>query len=121
MLNSMRKVRKILLTQLFLVLVVATFFLISVGKKFAISSAIGGGICTISQSALAFLAFRNGGAQKAKEIVMGFFVGEFLKISLTALMFSSVLLWGGVEVLPLLVGYIMAQLGLWVAPIIFKL
>jgi len=117
--RGFRQAKKLLLIQVILVVLVASFGLL---KEFKVATALlsGGMAVFLANSYFVYKAFSRSGAQQSKKVVGAFYFGEAVKIAL-----STGLLVVGFVVLPsfeiyVLVGYIAALLSQWLAPVIVK-
>jgi len=114
-----QQAKKLLFIQAFLILVVASFGLL---KELMVAVALlsGGAAVFIANSFFVYKAFSKSGAQQSKQVVRAFYFGETVKIILSASMIVlAFLLLPGYEVY-VLVGYVAALLGQWLAPVIIK-
>ena len=96
---------RILLYQMGITAIVTLLFLAHSGMA-AMSALVGGLISIIPNGLFVLVSHRHGGAQSAKKIMSSFYLGEVLKILLTATMFAVAFILLPVEILPLLVTYI---------------
>ncbi|MEC9076904.1 MAG: ATP synthase subunit I [Pseudomonadota bacterium] len=60
------------------------------GPLYALSVMVGGGVAIMPQSLFGFLVFRQRGARNARAIARNLFVGEGLKLGITAALFAIV-------------------------------
>jgi ATP synthase protein I len=81
---------------------------------------VGGLIQLIPGWVLIQFGFRHAGARAAKKIVQNFFFGEFLKIGLTLLLFVVVFKFISVSIGFLFLGFGVALLMFWLAPVLIK-
>tara|TARA_B100000700_G_scaffold243539_1_gene271476 strand:- start:3 stop:389 length:387 start_codon:yes stop_codon:yes gene_type:complete len=111
--------RKTVLSQLVVSLGTAIVAFL-VGQTDAATAAFMGSLSAIIPNALfGWIAFRYAGARANQQVVKSFFVGEGVKLILTAVMLSLVLLLTDSNALWLLVGFILAVVAQWIAPILF--
>lgn len=88
----------------------------------AFYSAFFGGLASVVPSfTFAWFLFRTTSAQQAQRIVFALFVGEFAKLILSGVLLIIVLMLLPIKALPLLVGFIAAHLGFWIAPLTKKM
>ena len=111
--------RKILFFQSLIVVVIALFFTLYLGKYSGLSALYGGMICLVSGAVFAFLAFRYAGANQIKLVVRSFNKGSKLKFIFTIVMFVVVYRWPSLQPLPLITSYIVTLMAQW--PIIIIL
>jgi ATP synthase protein I len=106
-------VAKVLAYQLALILLVSLGFAIEGWHK-AFSSAMGGLTAFIPNL---FFALRISGAagQDAGKMLRSFYIGESVKLLLTALMFILMMQIPNIDILPLLAGFISALSVFWFA------
>jgi ATP synthase protein I len=89
------------------------------GRQAGGSFAVGGLICVVPNIYLYSRVFAHFGARQAKNIIKAFYWGEAVKLILTGCGFA-----GAFILIPwikppwLFSGYIAAQLGFWLAPIV---
>jgi F0F1-type ATP synthase assembly protein I len=77
----------------------------------ALSVIVGGSVAIIPQSLFGFWVFRQRGARNARAIAKNLFVGEGLKLSMTAALFA--LVWinsGPLETVAVLAGFVLTVL-----------
>ena len=108
---------RILLYQVGITAIVALLFLAQSGLA-AISALVGGLTSIIPNGALVLVSHRHGGAQSAKKIMSSFYLGEVLKMLLTATMFAVAFILLPVKILPLLVTYILCLSAFFMAGMI---
>ena len=112
------KVRRIIMMQLLIAVVVSLAFWLLSGFKAGYSAAAGGAICIVTHALFAAKLFSYSGARQAQAILNAFYYGEALKLILTALLFAGIFYFGEVAVLPLFIGFIATQFGNWLALIV---
>ena len=84
-------------------------------------SVILGGLCVLLPHVFfAWKFFRRGGATALKSIMSAFYWGEILKLLLTAVLFIVILKTLQPEIPAFLVGFGLAQAGIFLAPFIMK-
>jgi ATP synthase protein I len=86
-------------------------------KDIALSVLIGGLIFLLPNALFTLMAFMFVGARHQKYVVLSFYLGEVVKLSLTAIMFILVFALFNVEPLALLLGFILSTLTQWTASI----
>ena len=81
---------------------------------------IAGGLAAIVPNALfGLIAFMHAGARANQKVVKSFFVGEGVKLMLTAVLISLLFLLTDFNPLWLMSGFVFAVISQWVAPILF--
>jgi ATP synthase protein I len=78
---------------------------------------LGGLVCLLPNAYLYRKAFSHFGARQAKQILKDLFLGEAVKLLLTAGLFVGTLLISWALPLWIFIGFILAQVGFWLAPI----
>tara|TARA_R110002110_G_scaffold65206_4_gene180060 strand:- start:144997 stop:145344 length:348 start_codon:yes stop_codon:yes gene_type:complete len=78
---------------------------------------LGGLVCLLPNVYLYRKAFSHFGARQAKQILKDLFLGEAVKLLLTAILFVGALLVTWALPLWIFIGFILAQVGFWLAPI----
>ena len=114
-----QQAKKLLLIQALILVVVASLGLF---KDFMVAIALlSGGIAVfIANFYFVYKAFSKSGAQQSKKVVGAFYFGETVKIVLSAgLLVVGFTFLPGFE-LYVLVGYVLALLSQWLAPVIVK-
>jgi len=81
------------------------------------SLVLGGLVCLLPNTYLYRKAFAHFGARQAKQILKDLFLGEAVKIVLTAILFIGALLISWALPPWIFIGFILAQVGFWLAPI----
>ena len=96
---------RILLYQMGITAVVTLLFIVDSGNA-AMSALVGGLISIIPNSLFVLMTHRHGGAQSARNIMSSFYLGEVVKILLTATMFAIAIILLPIKIFPLLLTYI---------------
>lgn len=106
-------VAKILGYQVLIIMAVSFGFVVGGWQK-ALSSALGGLVAFIPNL---YFALRVSGSaeQEARKILRSFYVGESVKLLMTAALFILIFQIPSIEILPLLAGYIAALSVFWFA------
>ena len=108
---------QVILWQLIVVAVLALGFLVSGGWHNAYS-VLCGGVASVLPSFLYALALvSTTSTRKAGRIVITLFFGEFAKLIFSGALLVSMLLLLPVNLLPLFLGFFVAHLGFWIAPL----
>jgi ATP synthase protein I len=108
---------KILSYQVLIILIITVGFGLAGGQQAMLSSALGGMAAFIPNLYFALKIIKASG-QPARKIVNSFYAGESGKLLLTAVLFVMIFKVPGIEILPLLVGYITALSVFWFALLI---
>lgn len=80
----------VFLVQATLIMGIGSIEYIFVGPVHAVSTMLGGSVAAVPQGLFGFWVFRQRGARNARLIVRNLFVGEGLKLSITAVLFALV-------------------------------
>ncbi len=110
-------VSKILVLQILVVIMVATGFAVTNGKEESLSPLLGGLAAFIPNLYFALRISRTA-EQPAQKIVRSFYAGESGKLVLTGLLFYMIFQIPGINLLPLLTGYVSALSVFWFALLI---
>lgn len=94
-------------------MVVATVALAVADFRATWSALLGGGINMTTTLAFAWRVFTAGPGSTARQITRAFYVGEVIKLLLTVVLFTAVLLWLNVSLLPLFLTYAATMLAFW--------
>lgn len=108
-------------TQSVCVIACSVIVLMFCGWREMASFFMGGVICVLPNIYLYRRVFSHFGARAAKQIFRSLYYGEFVKMVLTGACFVGAALSHWVLPLYLFMGYIAAQLGFWLAPIIVNI
>ncbi len=111
-------VRWVLSAQLAGILVVASLFGAFGGEGAALSALAGGLVAFVPNLVYSLGLGIRDDRRTAKQVARLFFGGEVLKLLLTALLFAAVFHVPGVEVLPLMAGFVSALTVFWFALLI---
>lgn len=111
---------KLLVIQMVIMLLIAAGFLCSSSQS-AVSALLGGLVCVIPNLYFINTVFAQSGATAARQVLHSFFIGEAIKIFITAALFAIIWkLYQAVQPVALFVGFIGTQFGQWFAPLVFK-
>jgi len=91
------------------------------GLNAAQSALCGGFISIIPNFVFAYKAFKYAGASSSKKVMESFFMGEKLKLGLTALLFALVFKFLPIAPVPLFVTFFIVMTMSLLTPILFKL
>lgn len=105
-------------TQWLLIITLSLLIWMMGSLQTAASFVLGGMICVLANTYYYWRVFSHFGARAAKQILKAFYWGQCLKILLTAGGFVCALLIPRVAPLWLFAGYITAQGGFWLAPLV---
>jgi ATP synthase protein I len=111
--------RKTVLSQLVVSLCTALLAFLVSQTDAALAALLGSFSALIPNALFGWIAFRYAGARANQQVVKSFFVGEGVKLVLTAVLLSLVLLLTNSNALWLLTGFILAVVAQWIAPILF--
>jgi len=111
---------RLIIWQMLLTLVISLVLLSYLGLVQAFSAFAGGMICILPNIYFAIKAFSYGGARAAKQIVRAFYLGEAIKIVMTAGLFALAYIALPVDIKIMLLTFICIQFMAWLAPWIFK-
>lgn len=94
----------------------------SVEGFFGVSSSLLGGLaCVLPSLYFARRFFATTSAREPKKIIKYFYLGEITKLVFTILLVLLIILFIPVAIAPFITGFVGAQLGFWLAPILMKL
>jgi ATP synthase protein I len=116
--KSLQGVRRLLALQLTLSVLISAAVLVAYGVDSAISALLGGLVAFIPSALFAKKFFRRQGARAARQIVKNFYIGEFLKIISSILLFTLVFVVYEVVPLAFFLTYIAVVMTHWFAPLI---
>ena len=106
--------------QALVVIIIAAGWWIS-GAKEAFSALLGGAACVIPSFYFARRLFSTTSPRAVKRILVAFYLGELLKLALSAALIVLIVFFIPVAIVPLIVGFVGAQFGFWFAPLLIKL
>lgn len=113
------QVRRWLLVQTVVVISAALVFLVWKDVFFARSVLVGGCVCLLPQWVFARIWFAFYQANAATELIKMFYIGGMVKLLLTGALFILALQFIALNVIGCLIGFILAQLAFWLAPLFF--
>ena len=102
-----------------LTIILTVIALLFSGTIAARSALLGGVVSIIPNICFASKLFRHQGAHSAKKIINGFYKGEALKIFLSVVLFTLVFKYIYIIPFVFFAVYIMVQICIWFAPLIF--
>jgi ATP synthase protein I len=115
--KKLSTVSKILSLQILVILSISAGFYIAGGWSKALSPLLGGVAAFVPNVYLVIRMAKTAG-QPAQKIVRSFYAGESGKLILTAMLFFMIFQRPGIELLPLLTGYVGALSIFWFALLI---
>lgn len=84
----------------------------------ALSAFLGGAVCVILPNLhFAWRLFAITVVRTAKQIMINFFLGELIKLVLSAVLVILIVMFTRVSIVPFIVGFVGAQFGFWFAPL----
>lgn len=115
-----RFVRRFILQQLLLVMIIAVAFYLVSGLAAAQSSLYAGGICVFCNAYFARKVFKTTGASKSRQILNGIYWGEAIKLLMAGLMFAIVMKYGNIHPIAFFVTIVIIQLGYFMSLLLQK-
>ncbi|CAN5282789.1 hypothetical protein BH24PSE2_BH24PSE2_23930 [soil metagenome] len=113
--NARRLGYAIVLGQLGVTSLAATLFLVAAGGRAGYSAFLGGAIGTLASLYMAASFFRGGAGADPEQILRSVYVGEFVKLMMTAVLFVMAITLLDVDFLPLIVAYVATFFVYWLA------
>lgn len=111
--------------QFVLIQAATVFFVFLVGllksMSFSISILLGGLSVLIPSFGFAYGLFKVANLRAARRVVTMFYIGEAIKIVLTAVLASCFVRIFDIDLLPFLIGLIAGLFGFWLAPVFVKM
>jgi ATP synthase protein I len=111
------KAYKVVLSQVLVVVIAAALAWGFAGRAASSSLVLGGLACILPGVYFVKRFFLRVDARAAKQIVRTFYIGEMVKLILSAAIVVLLVRYADVRILPLMAGFGLAQLGFWVAPL----
>jgi ATP synthase protein I len=105
---------RIVIWQFACVVLLAVVAAILRGKNSGFSVFIGGAAYVLPNLLFVWRVFRYAGAQEMAKFMSAFFIGEMLKLMLSAILFLMIVKYLPVSLLSLLIGFIGAIVAFWV-------
>lgn len=99
---------------------IVTLVILPMGFSIALSFFLGGLCCVIPNLFFAVRFFGKSGAIDARNILSGFYRAEITKLILTGAMFWLIFSFIPVTIMPIFVGFSIAQLAFWVSLILLS-
>lgn len=106
---------RVVVAQFAVAIVVSSGLLIFSGLRTAWSALVGGLIATLASLYFAAALYARRGGRDPRQFVRAFYVGELLKIVITAALFWFAIVWLDVSFLPAFATYAVALLAYWFA------
>ncbi|WP_419419713.1 ATP synthase subunit I [Legionella sp. D16C41] len=116
--QSLRRVQRLLLVQVIVCSLIALGMLAALGKQAALSALLGGIVAFLPSLIFAKKLFQYQGARAARQIVRSFYVGEFLKIISSIVLFTLVFMFFEVTPLAFFLTYIVVVMTHWFSPLL---
>jgi len=110
-----REAYRIVLLQLSGVVVIALIALILVGKMSGFSALMGGLAYGLPNLIFVWRVFRYAGASQMVQFMAAFFIGEMLKLAISAILFLLIVKYLPISLLSVLVGYVGGIVSFWIA------
>ena len=107
--------RKLFIAQFVLVFVLACAWGV-VDHKVIPSILYGGAACILPNFYFAYRFFSRRHTQRPGQILISFYVGEFMKMIISALVIVLAVMYGHAWLLPTVIGYFVANAAFWFAP-----
>lgn len=126
MLRDFTVVKKGVLIQCVVLLLLFVFYWGYLGRGAGISALLGGLICIIPQVVFMKIYFKDfnersvGVSVNLKHVLRRFYWGEAVKLLIAILLFTVSFQWGKLEALPLFVSFMASQLVYWAVTLILK-
>ncbi len=117
--NEFSTVKKIVLLQVLIALLVTSGFLLLEGWEGAVSPLSGALVAIIPNAFFALRIFLKRNA-KVQQIVRSFYVSESIKIVLTFVLFAMVFQLPGINLLTVLAGYVSVLSAFWFALLVWR-
>lgn len=112
--------RRLFFVQASLIIACALFMWALIDAVFASSFFWGGAVFVLPQMFFAWMLFKDQRARFSRAILMRVYKGEAFKLLLSAFLFACVFRFGHVEPLMFFMGYFLAQVLFWLAPLFFR-
>ncbi|MGM0481024.1 MAG: ATP synthase subunit I [Pseudomonadota bacterium] len=110
---------KIIAGQLIILALLTIVVALSLTGTAATAVTLGGLSAIVPNALFAMIAFLHSGARANQKVVKSFFVGEGVKLLLTAVFISGFFILTNLSPLWLMCGFIGAVIAQWIAPILF--
>jgi len=111
--------QRLVACQLSITLLLATIATLLLNATAGVSAVLGGMVSALPNAYFASKLFKYHGAVASKQIVNSFYKGEALKIILSIVLFTLVFKFFKIVPLVFFAVYIVAQMMVWFAPVIF--
>lgn len=118
--GAVQTTRRILALQMLITLAVAVLALGLSDMRAAVSALLGGSVNLIATGYFAYRVFALGPGSTPHQIAAAFYIGEAIKIVLTGAMFTVILVWLDVALLPLFLAYGATMLAFWLALLVAR-
>ncbi len=107
--------KQLFIAQILLVLVLATIWGVINHHAF-LSVLFGGIVCVIPNFFFANYFFSRQHTRRPGQILVAFYLGEFLKLIISAVVIVLAIIYLNLLILPTVLGYFVANMGFWMAP-----
>lgn len=114
------RIYHLLIIQIIITLLVSLWFAMTQNKQAAFSALCGGFINSFTYWLFAKICLRHAGASQANKILKSFFLGEFIKITLTVIFITFAAHSRFLNLLSFLVAYLSSQMVLLFAPLVIN-
>lgn len=111
--------KRLLLVQLGLIALIAAVTALGFSLAHSFGVIAGGFAIILPTAVFAWRAFAYAGARSAQQIVRSFFAGEALKMVLTVLLLTAILVFSTLPLGAVYSGFIAALAVQWLAPVLF--
>ncbi|MBW5802414.1 F0F1 ATP synthase subunit I [Coxiella endosymbiont of Ornithodoros amblus] len=105
--------------QALVVVIIAAGWWIS-GATEVLSALLGGAACVIPSFYFARRLFATTSPRAVKRILVAFYLGKLINLALSAGLVVLIVLFIPVAIVPFIVGFVGAQFGFWLAPLLIK-
>lgn len=117
--QGLRGARRLFFCQVGVSLLIAGVLAVFFSSQAALSAILAGLVSAVPNAYFALKLFKHQGARSARKIVNSFYVGEALKIVMSIILFALVFIFFHVVPLVFFTTYIVVQMMVWFAPLIF--
>lgn len=115
---GLQRIKKLLMAQLALCTLIPLVILMAFGRREGVSALLGGLVAFLPYLVFANKIFKYQGARAARQIVKSFYIGEFLKIISSIVLFALVFILYKVAPLAFFSTYIAVVMTHWFAPLL---
>lgn len=104
--------------QTIVIAVVAFWWWIEKGRGEGLSVLLGGMACLLPSLYFARRLFDTTSLQAVKQLMVNFYIGELIKLILSAGLVIIIVLYVPVSIVSFIIGFVGAQFGFWLAPLV---